>query len=337
MFVEMQKPDKLIVDPASKDHHGIFILEPLEPGYGVTIGNALRRVLLSSIPGNAITGVRISGVRHEFQTIPGVKEDVVEIVLNLKGVRLRLVDPEIRKVSFRLKGPHKFTARDIEQVTPLIRVTNPDHHIATLAEDADFEIELFFGFGKGYVPAEENDLDIPDVIAIDAIYTPITRVSYRVEPTRVGKKTDYEKLVLEVFTDGTVAAREAVDYAARLLREHFQYFLLYADERDKEEKLSPEQEKIRRILLTPVSDLDISTRAENALKAANIYFLADLVRHRPEELLGLRNFGEKTLEELETILKQLDLQFGMDVDQYLTDADKKMIKERSAAFNKIGN
>ncbi len=333
MMVDMQKPDKLIVDQKSTQEHGIFILEPLEQGYGVTLGNAMRRVLLSSIPGTAIIGMRISGVHHEFQTIPGVAEDVVEIVLNLKGVRLRLLDPDIKKISFKLWGPHEFTAKDIEKVTPLVRVTNPDHHIATLAEDANFDITLFVGTGRGYVPAEEHQLQGPDLIPIDAIFSPITRVSYRVEPTRVGRKTDYERLVLEVFTDGTVSAQDAVDHAARLLREHFQYFLIAPPETEAPSPVDIEKERIRRILLTPVSEIELSTRAENALKSARIYYLADLVRRKPEQLLGVKNFGKKTLEELQTILEQFGLKFGMDVGEYLTPEDRKMIEEKSAAFN----
>ncbi len=336
MMVEMTKPDKLVIDPESTYDHGIFVLEPLEQGYGVTLGNAMRRVLLSSIPGTAIIGVRISGVQHEFQTIPGVAEDVVEIVLNLKGVRLRLIDPEIQKVAFKLWGPHEFIAQDIEKVTPLVRVTNPNHHIATLAEDANFEIELYFGTGRGYVPAEEQQIEGPDIIAIDAIFSPITRVSYRVEPTRVGRKTDYERLVLEVFTDGTVSAQDAVDHAAQLLREHFQYFLV-AEPQKKGGKDDGggdiEKEKIRRILLTPISEIELSTRAENALKAARIYYLADLVRRDPAELLEMKNFGKKTLEELQMVLEQFGLKFGMDVSQCLTPDDLRMIQEKSAAFN----
>ncbi len=336
-MVEMTKPDKLVIDPESTYDHGIFVLEPLEQGYGVTLGNAMRRVLLSSIPGTAIIGVRISGVQHEFQTIPGVAEDVVEIVLNLKGVRLRLIDPEIQKVAFKLWGPHEFIAQDIEKVTPLVRVTNPQHHIATLAEDANFEIELYFGTGRGYVPAEEQQIEGPDIIAIDAIFSPITRVSYRVEPTRVGRKTDYERLVLEVFTDGTVSAQDAVDHAAQLLREHFQYFLIAKpQETQPEPPVDIEKEKIRRILLTPISEIELSTRAENALKAARIYYLADLVRRDPAELLEMKNFGKKTLEELQMVLEQFGLTFGMDVSQYLTPDDLRMIQEKSAAFNQAG-
>lgn len=328
----MQMPDRVLIHESSTLSHGKFVLQPLEEGYGVTIGNAFRRALLSSIPGAAITAISISGVLHEFQTIPGVIEDVSEIILNLKGVSIRLLDKKANRVAFRLKGPHSFVAKDIQAATDQIEIMNPDHHIATLSEDADIEVELMLGRGKGYIPAEEHqDADYPvGMIPIDAIYTPIQNVNYKIEPHRVGQKTDYEKLTIDVLTDGSISAEEAVEHAAKILREHIQLFISF----DTPDQQEPEDEareaeiaRVRRILLTAVDDLELSVRSHNCLKSANIRTLADLVRRQESDMLKFRNFGRKSLAELTQIVQQFGLSFGMSVEHYLTEEDLKSMAE----------
>lgn len=329
----MQMPERVQVHESSSANKGVFILQPLEEGYGVTIGNAFRRVLLSSIPGAAIVAVNISGVLHEFQTIPGVSQDMSEIILNLKGVRLRLLDKRASRVAFRLKGPYEFTAKDIQSASDQIEILNPDHPIATLANDADIEIELVVGRGKGYVPADENrNPDYPvGTIPIDSIFTPIKNATFTVEPQRVGQKTDYERLTINVQTDGTISAEEAMQHAARLLREHIQLFISFETEEQQEtedEAKEAEVARIRRILMTPVDDLELSVRSHNCLKAANIRNIADLVRRQESDMLKFRNFGRKSLAELTDIVNQFGLQFGMDVEKYLTEDDMKIMSEQ---------
>ncbi len=324
----MQMPERVQVGETSTSNHGRFILQPLEGGYGTTIGNAFRRVLLSSIPGATIVAVRISGVLHEFQTIPGVTEDMCEIILNLKSVRLKMLDKKSTHVAFRLKGPHTFTAQDIQTASDQIEILNPDHYIATLAHDADIEIEIITGRGKGYVPAEENrNSDYPvNTIAIDSIFTPIKNVKNSVEPFRVGQKTDYERLTIDVETDGTITAEESMEQAAKILRDHIQLFINFETEEEPEaedEAKDAESARIRRILNTAVDDLELSVRSHNCLKAANIRTLADLVRRQESDMLKFRNFGRKSLAELTEIVAQFNLSFGMDVDRYLTEEDKE--------------
>jgi DNA-directed RNA polymerase subunit alpha len=328
----MQMPDRLIVHETSTTNHGVFILQPLEGGYGATIGNSFRRVLLSSIPGAAIVAVRISGVLHEFQTIPGVTEDMCEIILNLKGVRMKMQDKKSTQVAFRLKGPHTFTAKDIQTASDQVEVLNPDHYIATLAKDADIEVEIIVGRGKGYVPAEENrNAEYPvNTIAIDSIFTPIKNVKPTVEPFRVGQKTDYERLTLDVETDGTISAEEAMEQAARILREHIQLFINFDAEEEHEhedEARDAEFARVRRILITAVDDLELSVRSHNCLKAASIRTLADLVRRQESDMLKFRNFGRKSLAELTDIVQQFNLHFGMDVDKYLQEDEKQPVDD----------
>lgn len=329
----MQMPERVQVHESSSSAKGVFILQPLEEGYGVTIGNAFRRVLLSSIPGAAIVAVNISGVLHEFQTIPGIAEDMSEIILNLKGVRLRLLDKRANRVAFRLKGPYEFTAKDIQSASDQIEILNPDHPIATLADDADIEIELVVGRGKGYVPADENrNPDFPvGTIPIDSIFTPIKNATFAVEPQRVGQKTDYERLTINVDTDGTITAEEAMQHAAKILREHIQLFISFETEEQQEtedEAKEAEVARVRRILMTPVDDLELSVRSHNCLKAANIRNIADLVRRQESDMLKFRNFGRKSLAELTDIVNQFGLQFGMDVEKYLTEDDMKIMSEQ---------
>lgn len=321
----VQLPEGVRVEEATETF-GRFVVQPLERGYGVTIGNALRRVLLSSLPGVAITAVRIDGVQHEFSTIPGVTEDVAEIILNLKGVRFKAKDTTDANIRLSLKGPHVWTARDIAEATSHYEVLNPDHYIATLAEGAEVNLELRMGRGRGYVPAEENKLpdDPIGVIAIDAIFTPIKNVRYTIKPTRVGQKIEYERLELEITTDGSVSPEEALVQAATILRDHISLFITMESEPQpevKKKEVDAEVQRIRELLSQSVDELDLSVRAQNCLKAANIRTIGDLVRRQESEMLKFRNFGRKSLQELIAVLEERGLHFGMDVDKYLEGAE----------------
>ena len=322
-----QMPEKVQLDESSYSNtFGRFVLQPLEKGFGVTIGNAFRRVLLSSLPGTAFTAIRIEGVLHEFSSIPGAVEDVAEIILNLKSVRMKLLNKKLAKVVVDLKGPKDVTAGDIQKANPEIEILNPNQHIVTLNAGAAFEMELRVGRGKGYVPAEENKL--PDqttgVITIDSIFTPIRNVRFHVETTRVGQQTDYEKLILEVETDGSIAPDDALAQGANILKDHIQLFLSFDIETEAaEEMLEKDSEfaRIRKILQMNVDELELSVRSHNCLRAANIKTIADLVRRGEPELLKFRNFGRKSLAELSEIIEQFGLSFGMDVEKYLHDAN----------------
>ncbi|MCX7879355.1 MAG: DNA-directed RNA polymerase subunit alpha [Ignavibacteria bacterium] len=322
----LQMPEKVTVEETNEPNRVRYIFQPLEKGYGVTIGNSLRRVLLSSIPGYAIIGVKFTDVLHEFQNIPGVIDDVIDIILNLKQVRIKSSEKNPFKVNLHLKGPYVWTAKDIQRASALMEVTNPDQYIAMLAEDAEFDVELRIGYGKGYVAAEEHPLiDYPiGMIPIDAIYTPIKNVVYTVEPQRVGQKTDYDKLILEILTDGTIHPSEALKFAAKILNEHIKYFLsfetveapsfVFVTSDFSEES---ENQKLRKILSTPIEELEISVRAYNCLKSNNIKTFGQIVSLTEQELLKLKNFGKKSLKELEEIVHQYGLEFGMNVDKYL--------------------
>lgn len=318
----LQMPEGVELEEASySSTFGRFIIQPLERGFGTTIGNALRRVLLSSLPGAAITMVKIDGVLHEFSSIPGVVEDVTQIILNLKEVRFKLINKKPDKVTLELSGPKEFTAGDIQNGTTDFEILNPDHHIATLNKGANFKVELRIGRGHGYVPAEENKM--PDqpigAIPIDAIYTPIKNVSFRVENTRVQQRIDYEKLILEITTDGSITPDDSLTYAGKILRDHINLFINFDIEPEDEEPSEVDEEslKIRKLLKMPVDELELSVRSYNCLMAANIKTIGDLVRRDEQEMLKFRNFGRKSLQELTQILEEKGLQFGMDVDKYL--------------------
>ncbi len=325
MTANMQMPESIQLDESTySNSFGRFIVQPLERGFGVTIGNAVRRVLLSSLPGAAITAIKIDGIPHEFSTIKGVKEDAAEIILNLKQVRIKLLNKKANRVVVRLKGPGKFAAGDIQKNTSELEILNPGLHIATLNKDCDFELDLRIGRGKGYVPSEENKL--PDeplgVVPIDAIFTPIRNVRYSVESTRVGQQVDYEKLVLEIETDGSITPDDALTYAGKILRDHIQLFINFdiEPEAEREEtEQDAEVARIRKILKMPVDELELSVRSHNCLRAANIKTIADLVRRQEGELLKFRNFGRKSLAELSLIVEEFGLTFGMDVDRYLKE------------------
>ena len=323
-ILAFQKPDKVIM-LESTDTYGRFEFRPLEPGYGTTIGNALRRILLSSLEGFAINSVKIEGVRHEFDTIPGVIECVIDIILNLKQVRFKrmIEDAEGEMVSITVGVKQDFTAGDISKYLSSFTVLNPDLHICSMEPDVQLKIDLKIGKGRGYVPADENKVETApvDTIAIDSIYTPIKNVNFKVEDWRVEQKTDYEKLTLEITTDGSIHPKEALKEAAKILIYHF---MLFSDEKISLEstteveskELDEESLRMRHLLLTKLSDMELSVRALNCLKAANIETFADLVSHQRAELMKFRNFGKKSLSEIDALVDRLKLGFGMDISKY---------------------
>jgi len=318
----LQMPDSLVVDTVSETF-GRFILQPLERGYGVTIGNSFRRVLLSSLPGTAVTAVKIAGVEHEFATIKGVSEDIYNIILNLKGVRFRQIEQSSGVIRIRKKGPGNLTADDIANATAEFTVLNKSHHVATLSEDSELEMELRMGRGKGYVTSDENvvedETDV-NVIPVDAVFTPIKAVKYTIENVRVGQRTDYEKLILEVETDGSVNPKEALTIAGKILKDHIEKFITEKiDEPFKQEEDEVDSEKVRvaNLLRTSIEDLNLSVRAYNCLKSANINSIAELVSKNETELLKFRNFGRKSLAELTEVIEEKNLHFGMDIGKYL--------------------
>jgi DNA-directed RNA polymerase subunit alpha len=318
----LQMPDSLMVEECT-DNYGRFILQPLERGYGVTIGNSFRRVLLSSLPGTAITAVKIAGVEHEYANIEGVSEDIYNIILNLKGVRFKQVEQSSGVINVSVKGPGVFTAANIDDSTAEYSVLNTDHHIATLSEGASIEMELRLSRGKGYVTSEENSSDDESdiaVIPVDAIFTPVKSVKYNVENVRVGQRTDYEKLVMEVNTDGSINPKEALTIAGKILKDHIEKFITEKiDEPFKQEEDEVDSEKLRiaSLLKTSIEDLNLSVRAYNCLKSANINSIGELVSKNESELLKFRNFGRKSLSELNEVIEEKNLQFGMDVSKYL--------------------
>jgi len=317
-----QMPESIELDESTYSNtYGRFIVQPLERGFGTTIGNAFRRVLLSSIPGAAITSFRVDNILHEFTTIKGVQEDVSEFVLNLKQVKIKLIEKRPDRVALELKGPLDFTANDIQKNTKEFEILNPDLHIATLNEDANFHLELRIGRGRGYVPAEENKSpDMPiGTIPIDSIFTPVTKVTYRVENTRVGQRTDYEKLILEINTDGSITPDDALSYAGKILKDHIQLFITFDVETEEEDTPEVDEEimRIRKLVNMSVDELELSVRSHNCLIAADIKTIGDLVRRDEQEMLKFRNFGRKSLTELNKILEEKGLHFGMDVDKYL--------------------
>lgn len=321
-ILNFQKPDKIILQKAT-DFEALFEFRPLEPGYGVTIGNALRRVLLNSLEGYAIIGVKIEGVDHEFATMKGISEDVVEIFLNLKQVRFKkAVDHEVanEKIILSIKNRTEFTAGMIGEATHSFQIMNPDLLICTLDSSARMDVELTIGKGRGYVPAEDNKAkDAPlGYIPIDSIFTPIKNVKYTIENTRVEQRTDFEKLIMEVSTDGTIHPEEAVKQASRILIQHLMIItdenITFDNKEEKKEDMVDEQTlQLRKVLKTPLEDLDLSVRAFNCLKAAKINSLSELVQYEQEDLMKFRNFGQKSLAEIEQVLTDRGLHFGMDL------------------------
>ncbi|OGF24588.1 MAG: DNA-directed RNA polymerase subunit alpha [Candidatus Eisenbacteria bacterium RBG_19FT_COMBO_70_11] len=313
-------PKQLVPDPGNTDGYGKFVIEPLERGFGITLGNALRRVLLSSLQGAAVTAVRIDGVLHEFSTLPGVIEDVTEIILNLKQVRLKLHGDGPKKGTFETRGKGEVRAGDLKVDADVV-VVNPDLHIATLNRDGDLRMEVEINGGRGYVSADQHSAtDRPiGVIAIDSLFSPVTRVNYHVEATRLGQRIDYDKLTIEVWTDRSILPSDAVAVAAKILRDHFQLFIHFEEpiEEEVEEEVDEELERVRRLLDKSVEELELSVRSSNCLRAAEIKSIGDLVQKSEPEMLKYRNFGRKSLKEIQDILSEMGLSFGMDVRPYL--------------------
>ena len=320
-------PENVVIEESSyTDTFGRFSIQPLERGYGVTLGNSLRRILISSLSGTAIIAIKVNDAPHEFTTIKGVVEDLSEIILNLKEVRFKDITGKANKIELNLKGPKDFTSKDIQDATADFEVLNKDLHIATLNKEANLDIELRLGQGVGYVPSEENKkTELPlGFISIDSIFSPVVSVNYHVENTRVGQRTDYEKLTVEIITDGSLTPEEALISSARILKEHIQLFLNMKPDSEEVEQVVEEKdeqhEMIKKILLMPVDELDLSVRSQNCLRSANIKTIGDLVRKNEAEMLHYRNFGRKSLAELGELIESFNLHFGMDVDKYLNES-----------------
>jgi DNA-directed RNA polymerase subunit alpha len=324
-----QKPDKVIMID-SDEYYGKFEFRPLEPGYGITVGNSLRRILLSSLEGYAITTVKVEGVEHEFSTITGVIEDVTEIILNLKQIRFKnqIDDVDDEKIMVTITGQEEFKAGDLNKFLSGFRVLNPELVICHMEEDVKLQIELTINKGRGYVPSDENkpmDAEF-GLIAIDSIFTPIKNVQYSIENYRVEQKTDYEKLIVEIMTDGSIHPKEALKEAAKILIYHFMLFsdekiTLNSDEKFANEEFDEEVLHMRQLLKTKLVDLDLSVRALNCLKAAEVETLGDLVKFNKNDLLKFRNFGKKSLTELDELLVSMNLNFGMDITKFKLDKD----------------
>jgi len=328
-ILDFQKPDKVIMIE-STDHKGQFEFRPLEPGYGITIGNAIRRILLSSLEGFAITGVKIEGVEHEFSTIDGVVEDVTSIILNLKQIRFKqqIEGTDTEKVNVTVSGQDKMTAGDIGKFTSAFQVLNPDLVICEMERSVKIQMELTINKGRGYVPSEENRVEDAPIgfIPMDAIYTPIKNVKYSIEDFRVEQKTDYEKLIMHIESDGSVHPKEALKEAATILIQHFMLFsdekiTLEAEIKSAVEEFDEDSLHMRQLLKTKLIDLDLSVRALNCLKAADVETLGELVQFNKTDLLKFRNFGKKSLAELTELIEGKNLSFGMNVSKYKLDKD----------------
>ena len=313
-MIEIEKPRIDCIETPGDDSYGKYVVEPLERGYGTTLGNSLRRILLSSLPGTAVTSVRIAGIQHEFSTIPGVKEDVTEIVLNLKSIIARLHSEGTKTVYIEASGECEVTAGDIK-ADGEVEILNPDLHIATLGPDANLSMELTMGHGRGYVSAERNKLQQPviGVIPVDSIYTPVTKVNYTVENTRVGNMTDFDKLTIEVWTDRTITARDAVSLGAKILCDHFVLFTDLSESIGSESTVVEKAETQRdKVLEMTIEELDLSVRSFNCLKRANINTVEDLISKTEDEMIKVRNLGHKSLEEVIHKLAMMGLSLASD-------------------------
>ena len=316
----LQMPKNVEMDDKnSTNRYGKFWIEPLERGFGVTLGNALRRVLLSSLPGAAVSAVKIDGVQHEFSTLPGVKEDIPEVLLNLKQIRFKLHGDAPKMGMIEVRGKSEVTAADLK-VDADVEILNPELHIATLNKDGEFRGEIEIGAGRGYVSAENQaNQDRPiGVLPTDSMYSPVTKVNFEVENTRIGQRIDYDKLDLEIWTDGSVIPSDALAYGAKILKDHFALFVHFEEEIEveQEEEVDEEFLRIKALLERSVEELELSVRSSNCLKAANIKTIGDLVQKSEGEMLKYRNFGRKSLKEIADILQSMNLGFGMDVSKY---------------------
>ncbi len=316
---DFQMPKRLDCDETGySGMYGKFIAEPFERGYGVTLGNSLRRILLSSIEGSAVTSIKIEGVQHEFSTVPGVLESVTEIVLNIKGLIVKSHSKVPKTIYIKADKKGEVKGKDII-CDETVEIVNPDHHIATLTRDTRFHVELEVARGRGYVPADMNKKEgLPvGMIPIDSIFTPISKVNFFVENTRVGQRTDYDKLILEIWTNGSINPKEALLYGANIMQRHLDVFVSYGqlpEEEEEEEEVSVEEQALYDKLRLPISELELSVRSANCLKEANIKTIAELVKKSESELLGFRNFGKKSLTEINDLLKVMGLHLGMKID-----------------------
>ena len=312
------------------DIYGRFSCEPLERGFGITLGNALRRVLLSSLQGSAITAVKIEGVLHEFSTIPGVMEDVSDIVLNLKEVRLRMHGEGPKILRVHTTGEGVLRAGDLTGDDPTVEVINPDHKVATLSAEADVDIEVTVGHGKGYVPAEKNKTeDMPiGTIPIDAIFSPVLKVNYTVTPARVGRETDFDKLALEIWTDGTVAPVDTLAYGAKILKEQLTIFINFEEPTEAHRPISEEPTPLNPNLFKSVDELELSVRSANCLQNANIRLIGELVQRSEGEMLKTKNFGRKSLNEIKEVLNSMGLELGMQVETFPDRSEIERMRER---------
>ena len=312
-------------------NYGRVIVEPLERGWGHTLGNSLRRVLLSSLQGAAVISVKIEGVVHEYTSIPGVKEDITDIILNLKKLNLKLLSDEDTILRLDVSGSGEVKAADIE-ANPDVVILNPDIHIATINEDAKFKVEMRVSDGRGYVSAEQNKRgdDTAGTIHMDAMFSPVTKVNYTVENTRVGQRTDLDKVVMDVWTDGSITVEDSISYAAKLLYDHLSLFITFEGELEpvSENMVDEKTDKLRQLLKTRVDELELSVRSNNCLRAANIHTLVDLVRNQESAMLKYKNFGRKSLIELNQVLGNLGLGFGMDVDKIMGTEKKEKDKPK---------
>src|SRR5512139_2605006 len=332
---ELIKPKRLDVDYKGRpDTYGKFECEPLERGFGITLGNALRRVLLSSLQGAAISSVKIDGVLHEFATLPGVREDVTDIVLNLKEVRLKLHDGLVAKATIEKKGEGVVRAGDI-QGGPNLEVLNPEHPIATLSKEGALRVELTIKMGRGYVSADRNkDEEAPvGTVPIDAIFSPIRKVNYTVTNARVGQRTDYDKLTVEVWTDGSVRPDDAVAYAARILQDQLSIFINFEEAAEPAEGAEERHPGLNENLFRSVAELELSVRSANCLQNAGIKYIGELVQKTEAEMLKTKNFGRKSLNEIKEILREMGLDFGMRIENFppRTELDRRMAKEKESA------
>jgi len=331
-FKSLIKPKKLEASPDNTDRFGVFVAEPLERGFGITIGNSLRRILLSSIEGTAVVGVKINDVTHEYTTIPGVLEDVVEIILNIKMLELNLNTHDQKRVYIKKKGEGVVKASDIFG-DPLVQVLNPDQHIATITDpNLELNIELYVERGIGYVPSEDMKGKFSDIhiIPVDAIFTPIKRANFRVENARVGQSTDYDKLILEVETDGSIAPEDAIGFSAKILKDHLDLFINFdePDYSEETEKNEIRNDQILELLDKSIEELELSVRAYNCLKNAEIKTLAELCSKTDNDMLKTKNFGRKSLEEIRKVLSELGLSLGMDLEAL---GYKKLVREEDAS------
>jgi DNA-directed RNA polymerase subunit alpha len=329
---ELIRPRALESDEDASETYWKFSCEPLERGFGVTLGNALRRVLLSSLQGAAITAIRINGVLHEFSTIPGVMEDVSDIILNLKEVRLRMHGEGPKTLRVQKKGEGVLTAGELSTEDSSIEIINPDRKIATLSAEAEMEMELTIGTGKGYVPAEKNKTeDMPiGTIPIDSIFSPVKKINYTVTPARVGRETDFDRLNLEVWTDGTVAPTDAVAFAAKILKEQLSIFINFEEPVEVSQALPEEPKPLNANLFKSVDELELSVRSANCLQNANIRYIGELVQRTEAEMLKTKNFGRKSLNEIKEVLASMSLELGMTLEGFPDRQEIERMREREA-------